>query len=216
MITMNLLPEIYDKLHRTFGPQNWWPGDTAFEIAVGAILTQNTNWSNVEKAIQNLKKQRALSSKALHEMPVGKLADLIRPAGYFNIKAQRLRSFIVFLMDAYSGSMKRMKKEEMHTIREKLLGIKGIGPETADSILLYALEKPFFVIDAYTKRVLSRHGIPEDGRNYNEYQELFHGSLKRDVTLYNEYHALFVKLGKTYCRKHNQKCEGCPLQTFIP
>jgi endonuclease III related protein len=216
MIRMNPLLELYYKLNRAFGPQNWWPGDTAFEIAVGAILTQNTSWSNVEKAIQNLKRHRVLSSKALHEMPVGKLADLVRPAGYFNIKAQRLKSFIGFLINAYGGSMKKMKKEEMHTIREKLMGIKGIGPETADSILLYALEKPSFVIDAYTKRVLSRHGILEDGRNYNEFQELFHGSLKRDVPLYNEYHALFVKLGKTYCRKHNEKCAECPLNTFIP
>jgi len=213
---MNLLLEIYDKLHRAFGPQYWWPGDTPFEIAVGAILTQNTNWSNVEKAIQNLKRYRALSSKALHGMPVGKLAESIRPAGYFNIKAQRLKSFIDFLMNDYHGSMKKMEKEDMHTIRENLLGINGIGPETADSILLYALGKPVFVIDAYTKRVLSRHGVMDHEKSYEEFQELFHGSLKRDVTLYNEYHALLVKVGKTYCKRQKPKCEKCPLKTFIP
>jgi len=216
MIIMNLLLEIYDKLHRAFGPQYWWPGDTPFEIAVGAILTQNTNWSNVEKAIQNLKRYRALSSKALHGMPVGKLAESIRPAGYFNIKAQRLKSFIDFLMNDYHGSMKKMEKEDMHTIRENLLGINGIGPETADSILLYALGKPVFVIDAYTKRVLSRHGVMDHEKSYEEFQELFHGSLKRDVTLYNEYHALLVKVGKTYCKRQKPKCEKCPLKTFIP
>ncbi len=213
---MNLLLEIYDKLHRAFGPQHWWPGDTPFEIAVGAILTQNTNWGNVEKAIQNLKRYRALSSKALHGMPVGKLTESIRPAGYFNIKAQRLKSFIDFLMNDYRGSMKKMEKEDMHTIREKLLGINGIGPETADSILLYALGKPVFVIDAYTKRVLSRHGVMDHEKSYEEFQELFHGSLKRDVTLYNEYHALLVKVGKTYCKRQKPKCEKCPLKTFIP
>ena len=213
---MNLLLEIYDKLHRAFGPQHWWPGDTPFEIAVGAILTQNTNWGNVEKAIQNLKRYRALSSKALHGMPVGKLTEAIRPAGYFNIKAQRLKSFIDFLMNDYRGSMKKMEKEDMHTIREKLLGINGIGPETADSILLYALGKPVFVIDAYTKRVLSRHGVMDHEKSYEEFQELFHGSLKRDVTLYNEYHALLVKVGKTYCKRQKPKCEKCPLKTFIP
>lgn len=216
MIIMNLLLEIYDKLHRAFGPQHWWPGDTPFEIAVGAILTQNTNWGNVEKAIQNLKRYRALSSKALHGMPVGKLTESIRPAGYFNIKAQRLKSFIDFLMNDYRGSMKKMEKEDMHTIREKLLGINGIGPETADSILLYALGKPVFVIDAYTKRVLSRHGVMDHEKSYEEFQELFHGSLKRDVTLYNEYHALLVKVGKTYCKRQKPKCEKCPLKTFIP
>jgi endonuclease III related protein len=216
MIRMNLLHEIYDKLHRAFGPQHWWPGDAAFEIAVGAILTQNTNWGNVEKAIRNLKRERALSAKALHGMPPAKLSESIRPAGYFNVKARRLRSFTDFLMDEYRGSMMKMKKEDAHTIREKLLGINGVGPETADSILLYALEKPVFVIDAYTRRVLSRHGIMEYSRNYDEFQALFHSSLKRDATLYNEFHALFVKLGKTYCRKHNQKCEECPLHTLIP
>ncbi|MDI6801702.1 MAG: endonuclease III domain-containing protein [Thermodesulfovibrionales bacterium] len=206
-----LLFKIYNKLYSFYGPQYWWPGDTAFEIAVGAILTQNTNWGNVEKAIKNLKDAKALSAKALHEIPAQKLAPLIRPAGYFNIKAKRLKSFIDFLMDNYSGSMKRMKKESIESLRKKLLDVHGIGPETADSILLYALSKPVFVIDAYTKRVLSRHGIMEYNSSYEEYQDLFHREFNEDVEMFNEYHALFVRVGKDYCRP-KPTCVGCPLE----
>ncbi|MBE0426127.1 MAG: endonuclease III domain-containing protein [Nitrospirae bacterium] len=205
------LLQIYQTLYRTFGPQKWWPGDTPFEIATGAILTQNTNWGNVEKAINNLKKYNALSAKAVHDMHEKKLAELIRPAGYYNIKARRLKSFINFLMNDFHGSMIRMKKEDMNSLREKLLGINGIGPETADSILLYALEKPVFVIDAYTKRILSRHVIMDHGMSYDKFQELFHSSLKKDVRLFNEYHALLVKVGKTYCKSKNPLCKECPL-----
>jgi endonuclease-3 related protein len=206
---------VYRQLFRAFGPQYWWPGDTTFEIAVGAILTQNTNWTNVEKAIHNLKKNKALSAKAINKMPSPKLARLIRPAGYFNIKAKRLKSFITFLMNDYHGSMERMKREDMHSLRDKLLSIYGIGPETADSILLYALQKPFFVIDAYTKRVLSRHGIMPYEKSYDEFQQLFHASLKKDVKLFNEYHALFVKVGKTYCKIKKPLCEQCPLHVNL-
>ena len=184
---MTVLLDIYHRLSLAFGPQHWWPGDTPFEIAVGAILTQNTNWGNVEKAIQNLKNRDALSAKVIHEMPVKELAELIRPAGYFNIKAQRLKSFINFLMKEYHGSMKKMKSGETHLLREQLLSVNGIGPETADSILLYALEKPVFVIDAYTKRVLSRHRILDERRSYDEFQALFHDSLEKNVQLFNEY-----------------------------
>ena len=202
---------IYNKLYKAFGPQHWWPGDTPFEVAVGAILTQNTNWGNVEKAINNLKKEKVLGARAIHDMPVKKLASLIQPSGYFNIKAKRLKSFINFLMNDYHGSMQRLKKEEMHSLRRKLLSVNGIGPETADSILLYALDKPVFVIDAYTKRVLSRHKILRHEDSYEKYQELFHLSLKKDVKLFNEYHALFVRVGKTFC-KTKPVCEGCPLE----
>lgn len=205
------LLQIYQRLYRTFGPQHWWPGETPFEIAVGAILTQNTNWGNVEKAIGNLKRENALSAKKIHEMEAEMLASLIKPAGYFNIKAKRLKSFIDFLMNDYHGSMRRMKNDDMNSLRENLLSINGIGPETADSILLYAMEKPVFVIDAYTKRVLSRHGIMEHKKPYEKFQELFHSSLKKDVKLFNEYHALFVRLGKTYCRT-KPICDGCPLE----
>jgi endonuclease-3 related protein len=208
---VGILINIYQKLYRSLGPQYWWPGETPFEIAVGAILTQNTNWGNVEKAMNNLKKQNALSAEAIHEMPVKKLSELIRPAGYFNVKAKRLKSFINFLMNDYNGSMKRMKNDDVHSLREKLLSINGIGPETADSILLYALEKPIFVIDAYTKRVLSRHGIMEHDGSYDKFQELFHTSLKKDVKLFNEYHALFVRAGKTFCKRKKPLCNECPL-----
>jgi len=211
---MTVLLDIYHNLSRTFGPQHWWPGDRPFEIAAGAILTQNTNWGNVEKAIHNLKEQKALSAKVIHEMPAKELAGLIRPAGYFNIKAQRLKSFIDFLMKGYHGSMTKMKSGETHLLREQLLSVNGIGPETADSILLYALEKPVFVIDAYTKRVLSRHHILDEKRSYDEFQALFHSTLKKDERLFNEYHALFVKLGKTFCRKSEPLCDICPLSTL--
>ncbi len=208
------LLEIYKRLYRAFGPQHWWPGDTPFEVAVGAILTQNTNWGNVEKAINNLKKEKAMSAKAIHEMPLKKLASLIQPSGYFNIKAKRLKAFINFLMNDYYGSMERMRKEEVHSLRHKLLGVNGIGPETADSILLYALDKPIFVIDAYTKRVLSRHKILDNDESYDKFQELFHSSLGKDVKLFNEYHALFVRVGKIFC-KTKPICEECPLEEMF-
>ncbi len=205
------LNNIYKKLYRAFGPQHWWPGDTPFEIAVGAVLTQNTNWSNVEKAIVNLKRAEALNAESIHEMKTDRLASLIKPAGYFNIKAKRLKAFIEFLMNEYHGSMKRMAGEKMETLRAKLLTIHGIGSETADSILLYALEKPIFVIDAYTKRVLSRHNIVRNNESYEKIQELFHSTFTKNAKLFNEYHALFVKLGKTYCIT-KPRCEGCPLE----
>lgn len=206
-----ILLKIYDKLFKAFGPQHWWPGDTPFEVAVGAILTQNTNWGNVEKAIINLKEAKKLNSKALQNISTTKLASLIRPAGYFNIKADRLKHFIDFLADHYNGSMKKMREEEPLPLREKLLGVKGIGPETADSILLYALEKPVFVIDAYTKRILSRHKLVSEKAAYHDLQDMFHENLPQDVKLFNEYHALFVMLGKDYCRP-KPRCEDCPLQ----
>lgn len=205
------LTELYNKLYSFYGPQYWWPGDTPFEIAVGAILTQNTNWANVEKAIKNLKDAKMLSVKDLHEMTHKKLSSLIKPAGYFNIKANRLKSFIDFLVNNYNGSMERMKKENIKTLRKKLLDVHGIGPETADSILLYALDMPVFVIDAYTKRVLSRHKIMDYGASYDKYQELFHKELDKDLQLFNEYHALFVRVGKDYC-KPKPLCEKCPLR----
>lgn len=210
-----ILYEIYKRLYNAFGPQHWWPGDTPFEIAIGAILTQNTNWANVEKAIHNLKQKNYLSAEAIQEMPVTILSNFIRPAGYFNIKAKRLKSFIEFLMNDYNGSMRKMEKEEMFTLRKKLLAIHGIGNETADSILLYALERPVFVIDAYTKRVLSRHGIMQYEESYDKFQEIFHSSLKKDVRLFNEYHALFVRVGKTFCKRQKPLCDACPLNFFL-
>jgi endonuclease-3 related protein len=205
------LVNIYKKLYATFGPQNWWPGDTPFEVAVGAVLTQNTNWRNVEKAINNLKAEGALRPAALCDIPSAQLAALIRPAGHFNVKARRLRNFLEFFISEYNGEMRRMKRERMPLIRKKLLSVNGIGPETADSIILYALEKPVFVIDAYTKRVLSRHNILDHTVAYNEFQELFHVNLKKDVRLFNEYHALFVRVAKEYCRT-KPVCGECPIE----
>ncbi|MBI4850040.1 MAG: endonuclease III domain-containing protein [Nitrospirae bacterium] len=207
------LTDIYNALFNFFGPQHWWPGETPFEIAVGAILTQNTNWGNVEKAINNLKKQKALNARALHEMPHKELAALIKPAGYFNIKAKRLKHFLAFLSDHYGGRVERMRGEDVHALRHQLLEVNGIGPETADSILLYALDKPVFVIDAYTKRVLTRHKLAPEKATYHELQGLFHNNLPADVKLFNEYHALFVMAGKHYC-KPKPRCEECPLRVF--
>lgn len=205
------LTSLYKHLFDAFGPQHWWPGDTPFEIAVGAILTQNTNWSNVECAIANLKQAHLLNCKGMHALPDVELADLIRPAGYFNLKAKRLKSFLDYLVEKHGGSMVRMKKRDLGVLRSELLSVNGIGPETADSILLYALEKPTFVIDAYTKRVLSRHGILADEQSYEAFQSLFHHELARDVRLYNEFHALFVRVGKEFC-KPTPRCDICPLK----
>lgn len=202
---------MYKKLYACFGPQRWWPGETPFEVAVGAILTQNTNWTNVEKAIANLKSDKALSPKALHDMPHNRLASLIRPAGYFNIKTKRLKNFIGLLINEYHGSMSGMAKEDLGAIRTKLMAVNGIGPETADSIILYALEKPVFVIDAYTKRVLSRHNILAQDASYDAFQAFFHSKLRKDISLFNEYHALFVRLAKENCRT-KPLCAGCPLE----
>lgn len=213
------LLEIYKKLYGAFGPQRWWPGDTPFEVAVGAVLTQNTNWSNVEKAIKNLKKEKLLGARRMHGLDRGRLARLIRPAGYFNVKTERLNAFVGFLMERYGGSMKRMMKEDVDVIREKLLGVHGVGPETADSIILYALEKPVFVIDAYTKRVLSRHGIGKQDGSYDEFQGLFHdafGTGNSQTPFFNEFHALFVEAGKTYCRPKKPRCDECPLNGIEP
>jgi len=202
---------MYKKLYASFGPQHWWPGETPFEIAVGAILTQNTNWGNVEKAIVNLKDADVLKPAALHDMSHERLAALIRPAGYFNIKTKRLKNFIGLLINEYHGSMSGMKQEDFNSVRKSLLSVNGIGPETADSIILYALEKPVFVIDAYTKRVLSRHNILDHDASYEEFQSLFQSKLKEDISLFSEYHALFVRLAKENCRT-KPVCTGCPLE----
>lgn len=206
-----ILVQIYNTLFKSFGPQHWWPGDTPFEIAVGAILTQNTNWGNVEKAINNLKESGTLDAHILHKMPHAKLASLIKSAGYFNIKAKRLKHFLAFLTNNYKGVIENMKDEDLYELRRRLLEVNGIGPETADSILLYSLDKPTFVIDAYTKRVLIRHNIIPESATYHEMQELFHNNLPADAAIYNEYHALFVMTGKHFC-KPKPKCQGCPLE----
>jgi len=206
------LSGIYKKLYGCFGPQHWWPAQTPFEVMVGAILTQNTNWFNVEKAIQNLKGKKLLSADKLYRLPEKKLAALIKSAGYYNIKANRLKNFLDFFIKKYKGDIRKLSKGNTRALREDLLSVKGIGAETADSILLYALNKPIFVADAYTKRILSRHKIVSPDAGYAEIQGIFMQNLKKDQKLFNEYHALLVKLGKEYCLKNNPKCQICPLK----
>ncbi|MDD4953531.1 MAG: endonuclease III domain-containing protein [Candidatus Omnitrophica bacterium] len=208
----NNLCLVYKKLFSFFGPQAWWPGETAFEVIVGAILTQGTNWQNVQKAIDNLKSQGVLEAKKLYALPEKKLAALIRPCGYYNIKARRLRNFLSFFIKGYGGNIRRLIQREEGTLRGELLSVKGIGPETADSILLYALNKPVFVVDAYTKRLLLRHRLIKEDATYGQVQDLFMDNLKKDVRLFNEYHALIVKVGKDFCRKNKPRCSICPLK----
>lgn len=202
---------IYERLHASFGPQHWWPAKTPFEVMVGAILTQNTNWLNVEKAINNLKKNKLLEPQKLYRLSHRRLASLIRPAGYYNIKAKRLKSFLKFLLEYHRGKKKDMSLGQTPILRQQLLSVNGIGPETADSILLYALNKPVFVVDAYTKRILSRHRVIKEDTGYDEVQNLFMTNLKKDAKLFNEFHALLVKLGKDFCLKSRPKCQICPL-----
>ncbi len=211
MNNSNILLDIYDRLFKSFGKQYWWPGDTDFEIVIGAILTQNTNWGNVEKAIKNLKEAKVFTPRKLHEIDIKRLAELIRPSGYFNVKARRLKHFIEWLFLKYNGSLPKMFKQDYATLREELLSVNGIGRETADSILLYAARKPTFVIDAYTKRVLVRHELIPEDYEYEEMKAFFEENLPEDVSLYNEYHALLVRVGKYYC-KPKEQCEECPLK----
>jgi endonuclease III related protein len=206
---------IYDAMDRHFGDLNWWPGEDPFEVVIGAILTQNTNWGNVEKAVTRLKATGQLSPRALHQIPIEQLAELIRPAGYYNIKAERVKAFLHFLYDEYNGNLQQMFAEETWPLRDKLLGVKGIGEETADSILLYAGYKPVFVVDLYTRRLLSRHGIAGENARYDEVQKLFMDHLPSDVRFYNQYHALLVYTGKHFCRK-KAFCKGCPLEAKLP
>ena len=203
--------EIYQRLYDRFGPQHWWPGETPLEIMVGAVLTQNTNWLNVEKAIANLKEAGLLSLPALAETPTDILAQLIRPSGYYNLKAKRL-SNLIKAIGRNDEDLNIFFADRSDVLREKLLAIKGIGPETADSIILYAAEKPVFVIDAYTHRILLRHELIWEESDYHEMQEMFMTTLPEDPAIYNEYHALLVRLGKEYCLKNNPKCPTCPLQ----
>jgi len=205
------LHSIYNKLYSYFGAQYWWPADSPFEVIIGAILTQNTNWQNVEKAINNLKKQRLLNPDKLYRLSQRRLASLIVPAGYYNIKAKRLKNFLDFFMKTFRGSLKKMSLLDMQSLRGQLLSVNGIGQETADSILLYAFKKPIFVIDAYTRRILIRQRLIKEESGYAEIQNLIMQNLKADVKLFNEYHALLVKLAKEVCLKNKPKCDICPL-----
>ncbi len=214
--TTSPLPQYYDALIRAYGPQHWWPGRTRFEIVAGAILTQNTSWPNVERALVQLRKEKLLNVAAMLRVPSPKLAKLIRSSGYFREKARKLKEFARYVQTHHGGSLTRMFRAPTAQLREDLLRTHGIGPETADAILLYAGKHPVFVVDAYTRRVLARHGLASGRENYEEIRALFERSLPRDVAIYNEYHALLVHIGKQHCRKARALCDGCALQPFLP
>jgi endonuclease-3 related protein len=207
--------EIYDRLFAAYGPQHWWPGETPLEIMVGAVLTQNTSWKNVELAIANLRDAGVLSPSALYALGVEELAELIRPAGYFRVKAVRLRNLLRLVVEQYDGSLDAMFATGLGALREELLSISGIGPETADAILLYAGKLPTFVVDTYTARVLKRHGWIEPEADYYAIKDYFEDALENDEPLFNEYHALLVQVGKQHCSRA-PKCAGCPLEPLLP
>jgi endonuclease III related protein len=234
----------YRALLARYGPQNWWPAQSRFEVIVGAYLTQNTNWTNVEKAMVNLRRARALSLNAVRELPLEQLEELIRPSGYFRQKARKLKTFIAFLDEKYSGSLDRMFSQPTGQLRAELLELNGVGPETADSILLYAGNHPVFVVDAYTRRIFERHGLITAKTSYEEVRLLIEGVLSQAeagallveatgadprhprsrmsrmsrgelAQHYNEFHALIVRVGNQLCRA-TPDCAGCPLKNYLP
>ncbi|MCX5857579.1 MAG: endonuclease III domain-containing protein [Deltaproteobacteria bacterium] len=207
------LQKIYEILNGYFGNLRWWPGDSPFEVIVGAILTQNTAWKNVEAALDQLKARDLLHPERLLHIADTHLADLIRPAGYYRVKTKRLKAFLNFLNQEYQNNLDALFAEDLWILRNKLLSVHGVGEETADSILLYGGGKPVFVIDAYTRRILQRHGIIADNARYADIQALFMTSMPPSAPLFNQYHALLVNTGKQFCRKKNPKCNLCPLQS---
>jgi endonuclease-3 related protein len=209
------LMEMFDLLLTHFGSQYWWPAETELEMMVGAVLTQNTNWKNVEKAIVNLKQNNMLNLDCIASLEQSVLARVIRPAGYYNVKAKRLKNLIHFITDQYQADLSLFLEEGTLILRKGLLSVKGIGPETADSILLYAARRPLFVIDAYTHRILYRHSMCEEQATYDELQELFMDNLNEDASLFGEFHALLVQVGKNYCRR-KPLCNSCPLENWGP
>lgn len=209
-MSRNKIRKIFDLLFERFGEQHWWPGDTEFEIIIGAILTQGTNWNNVEKAINNIKEEGLLDINKFKDLKIQDVKRLIKPSGFYNVKGERLKNFI----DEFKNKFKDiddMKKLGKNELREWLLSIKGIGKETADSIILYALRKPVFVVDVYTRRILNRHNIIKGNEEYDEIRKIFEDNLPNDERIFNEYHALLVKIGKEFCLKKNPKCKECPL-----
>ncbi|MGA8870841.1 MAG: hypothetical protein WB460_06880 [Candidatus Acidiferrales bacterium] len=209
------LDEYYNSLFTAFGPQHWWPGKTQFEVIVGAILTQNTSWTNVARAIENLRGERLLTQTAIERAPLPRIEALIRPSGYFRQKARKLKAFCAFLRAEYRGSLKRMFETPTIVLREKLLGVFGLGPETADSILLYAGEHPVFVVDAYTKRMLARHGWADPEAKYEDLRWVVERQFLGDTERFNEFHALIVNTGKNFCRPRDPLCGECPLGRYL-
>lgn len=215
MRTAETVRKMFEALYEHYGPQQWWPAETPFEVMVGAVLAQNTSWKNVSKAIQNLKNEDLLRPRALYELDLEELAELIRPAGYFTLKAKRLRNLLKLVVEKYGGRLERMFATDLPKLREELLSVNGVGPETADSILLYAAGKPTFVVDTYTHRVFLRHGLVEADIGYEGLKEFCEDHVSEDVAHYNEYHALLVRVGHEFC-KPRPKCDDCPLKQFLP
>jgi len=210
-----LLLAAYIALRRRFGHRKWWPAETPLEMCIGAVLTQNTAWKNVTQAISNLKAAGAIDLFAIHEMPAEDLATLIKPSGYYNVKAKRLKSLVRHIVTRYNAELSSMLALPLGVLRKELLTVNGVGKETADSIILYAAQKPIFVVDAYTKRVLFRHGLLTGEGDYDTVQGYFHRHLPRDTSLFNDYHAQFVAVGKHYC-KTKPMCKECPLTEVLP
>ena len=211
----DFLMGVYRRLYHQYGPQYWWPAESPFEIVVGAILTQSAAWTNVERALDNLKAAGCFSSQALRDIPEIELAVLIRPSGYFNAKARKLKAFINHLWEGYEGDLGLLLAKSSADLRQELLSIYGIGDETADDIVLYAAEQASFVIDSYTRRILQRLDVSPKEESYRAYQELFHRTLPPDASLYNEYHALLDRHAKESCKKE-PLCEGCCLLELCP
>jgi endonuclease-3 related protein len=215
-ITTELLMDMYQAMLKALGPSCWWPAQTPFEVAVGAILTQNTNWGNVEKAIANLRQHALLTPGQMAAVTNEELERHIQPSGFYRQKALKLRAFLNFLIESDGFDFTGLNCWQTPELRNRLLKVKGIGPETADSILLYALGRPVFVVDAYTARIYQRHGLVPEEVGYDELQALFIDRLPADAALFNEYHALLVRVGKNWCRKKTPNCATCPLKAFIP
>ena len=212
---MASLEQVFQRLLDHFGPQRWWPADTPFEVMVGAVLTQNTSWNNVKPVLARLRDDELLSPAAMHRATEAEIAERIRSSGYYRQKSRRLKSLARFVMTRHGGSLEAMFSIDLGRLRSQLLSVHGIGPETADSILLYAGQKPAFVVDAYTARMMVRHQWIEPEADYHQIQSRFVESLPVDVALYNEFHALIVQLGKEFCRKQ-PICAGCPLEACLP
>ncbi len=208
--------EIYDSLLQRYGRQHWWPADSALEMIVGAVLTQNTSWRNVELAIAEMKNTGVLDYESLLNLEMDYLATLIRSTGYYNRKAVRLKNLLLMIAEEYDGSLDALLNDETQVAREKLLWVNGVGPETADAILLYGGEHPVFVVDVYTHRIFSRHNLLLEECSYEEIQERFHDNLPADSSLFNEYHALIVAVAKEFCKKRQPLCENCPLKGYLP
>ena len=207
------LKTVYQRLFKEYGKQHWWPAETDLEMIIGAILTQSTSWTNVEKAIHELQQKGMLSVQGLYDVPLDTLAEMVHSSGYFNQKAKKIKAFIQHLMFHHQGKLDRLLKQPLPSLRQELQSIHGVGKETADSIILYASRQPVFVIDAYTRRIFNRLGCNTEDAGYDELQEMFHHALPADVPLFNEYHALIVAFGKSHCRKRPD-CPPCILKEY--